>query len=253
MVHAVRGTVREELTAAAITLFQANGYDKTTVDEIAEAAGVARRTFFRHFRSKEDAVFPDHDDCLRRVEEHLNAADARQPPFQLMAGAAHLVLAMYAEDPPLAVRRYQLIREVEPLREREITTTTRYQRVFSEYLHRHQRGPDHHRLLHEVAAATVVATHNYVLRQWLRDGGTGDPHARLDDALRTVSEVYPGWLRAESGTPAGDEVLVLRVRPDTPLWRIAEEIEAATSERGAPSPDAPPASRGTPGNGAPRS
>jgi AcrR family transcriptional regulator len=232
MVHAVRGTVRQELTAAAINLFQANGYDKTTVDEIAEAAGVARRTFFRHFRSKEEAVFPDHDDCLRRVEEHLAAADARQTPFQLMAGAAHLVLAMYTEDPPLAVRRYRLIRGVEPLREREITTTTRYQRVFAEYLHRQQRGNDHHRLLHEVAAATVVATHNYVLRQWLREGGTGDAHARLDSALRTVSEAYPAWLRAESGTPAGDEVLVLRVRPNTPLWRIAEEIEAAAGPGG---------------------
>src|SRR5205807_8371742 len=75
----MRTPVRRELTAAAIRLFQKNGYDQTTVDEIAEAAGVARRTFFRYFRSKEDAVFPDHDDCLRRVREHLAGADPSRP------------------------------------------------------------------------------------------------------------------------------------------------------------------------------
>jgi AcrR family transcriptional regulator len=230
MVQAVRNTVRQQLSAAAITLFQARGYDQTTVDEIAEAAGVARRTFFRHFRSKEDAVFPDHDECLRRVREHLDAADPARSPFDVMASAAHLVLAMYAEDRELAVRRYRVTREVEPLREREITTTSRYQRVFAEYLYRRLRGRDQQRLVQEVAGAVVVATHNFVLRQWLRDGGTGDVHARLDRALQGVAEALPRWLETQSGAGARrvpDEVLVLRIRPDTPLWRIAEEIEAA--------------------------
>ncbi len=52
------------------------GYEATTVDEIAARAGVARRTFFRHFRSKEEAIFPDHDDTLIRAEAVLNAAPA---------------------------------------------------------------------------------------------------------------------------------------------------------------------------------
>jgi AcrR family transcriptional regulator len=226
----MRGTVRQELTAAAIHLFHTNGYERTTVDEIAEAAGVARRTFFRYFRSKEDAVFPDHDDCLRRVRESLDTADPQRPPFVVMSEAAHLVLGMYAADRQLAVARYRVTREVEALREREITTTSRYQRLFAEYLHKRLRGRDEQRLLQEVAGAAVVATHNFVLRQWLRDGGTGDPHARLDAGLRTVSHSFPRWLSTQSGAPSsGDdgEVLVLRVRPDTPLWRIAEEIEAA--------------------------
>src|SRR5262249_40611565 len=136
-----------------------------------------------------------------------------------------------AADRKLAVARYRVTREVEVLREREITTTSRYQRVFVEYLRRRLGGREHERLLHEAAAATLVATPNFVLRQWLRRGGTGDPHARLDAALRTVGESFPRWLTTQAGTPARgdavDEVLVLRVRPDTPMWRIAEEIEAA--------------------------
>src|SRR5947209_5584133 len=136
------GTVRRDLSTAAINLFLANGYDRTTADDIAEAAGVARRTFFRYFRTKEDAVFPDHDACLKRVEEQLSRADPAQPPLEALGAAGHLVLAMYAEDAPTSVRRYQVIREVEPLRERELIATSRYQRAFTEYLHRRLRGRD---------------------------------------------------------------------------------------------------------------
>jgi AcrR family transcriptional regulator len=224
------GTVRRDLSTAAINLFLANGYDRTTVDDIAEAAGVARRTFFRHFRTKEDAVFPDHDACLRRVQEYLSRVDPAQPPLAAAGAAAHLVLAMYTEDAQASVRRYQVIREVEPLRERELIATSRYQRAFAEYLHRRLPGRETERLLHELAGTAVVAAHNFVLRQWLREGGTGDVHARYDAALRTLAGRFPEWLRVHGGvdTPERpDEVMVLMLRPDTPQWRIAQEIEAA--------------------------
>ena len=64
---AQRLKMRRELAAAAMELFATKGYEATTVDEIAATAGVARRTFFRHFRSKEEAIFPDHDDTLVRA------------------------------------------------------------------------------------------------------------------------------------------------------------------------------------------
>ncbi|MFC7656445.1 TetR family transcriptional regulator [Pseudonocardia benzenivorans] len=53
-----RAEVRGELVRAALTLFTEKGYDETTVDDVAAAAGVGRRTFFRYFRGKEDAVSP---------------------------------------------------------------------------------------------------------------------------------------------------------------------------------------------------
>ncbi len=225
-----RTTVRHDLSTAAIDLFLANGYLRTTVDDIAGAAGVARRTFFRYFRSKEDAVFPDHDACLARVEEHLSRIEPTRPPLVAAGEAAHLVLAMFAGDAQASVRRYQVIREVEPLRERELIATSRYQRAFTDYLHRRLPGRKTERLLHELAGTAVVAAHNYVLRQWLREGGTGDVHARFDTALRTLAGRFPEWLRRQGGVvdpERPDEVMVLMLRPDTPQWRIAREIEAA--------------------------
>jgi AcrR family transcriptional regulator len=238
--------VRHDLTVAAIELFATRGYDDTTVDEIAARAGVARRTFFRHFRTKEDAVFPDHDAYIKRIEAFVDAASTVDAALDVIGRAAHLVLAMYADDPATAVRRYDLTRRVEPLREREITASSRYQRVFAEYLHRRSAGADEARLSDEarlgdearlrdeVAAAAVVAAHNQVLRQWLRAGGTGDPHPRLEEALRSVAAMIGPWLaggRAAAlggpGDVAAEEVVVVVMPRGTPMWRVVQHVEAA--------------------------
>jgi AcrR family transcriptional regulator len=220
-----RRGVRDNLTTAAIGLFRTNGYDGTTVDAIAEAAGVARRTFFRYFRTKEDAVFPDHDECLRRVELLLHDGDAGAPALLAIRAAAHLVLAMYADDPATAVQRYELTRHVVPLRERELTATSRYQRVFTEHL-RHRRGAgEPGGLRDEVIAAAVVAAHNHVLRQWLREGGTADAHARLDAALDAVEARLGPWLAGRPPAGRDEDVMVVAVRRGTPIWRIVQTLE----------------------------
>ncbi|UWP85511.1 TetR family transcriptional regulator [Dactylosporangium fulvum] len=223
---------RHDLTAAAIELFLTKGYDETTVDEIAEAAGVARRTFFRHFRSKEDVVFPDHDECLTRVEQILTGADPAQRPMAAIASATHLVMDMYADDPAASVQRYRLTRHVAALRDREITATSRYQRVFTSYLNRRSGGRPHSRLPDEVAAAAVVAAHNHVLRQWLRDGGKGDVRTELDRALTAVEASLGPWL---AGEPAGastpdEQVVVVIMRRGTPMWRVVQEVKATAAD-----------------------
>src|SRR5207248_72377 len=121
--------------------------------------------------------------------------------------------------------------QVEPLRERELIATSRYQRAFVEYLNRRLPGRETERLLHELAGMAVVGAHNFVLRQWLREGGNGDVHARFDTALQTLAGRFPEWLRMQGGVAEPerpDEVMVLMLRPDTPQWRIAQEIKAAT-------------------------
>ncbi|WP_329277493.1 TetR family transcriptional regulator [Streptomyces sp. NBC_01451] len=69
---------RDALLRAALTLFTSNGYESTTVDEIAEAVEVSQRTFFRYFAGKEDAAFAVH----RIAEEHFIQAVRDRPPHE---------------------------------------------------------------------------------------------------------------------------------------------------------------------------
>ncbi|GEB52616.1 TetR family transcriptional regulator [Streptomyces cacaoi] len=224
-------------------LFATKGYETTTVDEIAATAGVARRTFFRHFRSKEEAIFPDHDDTLVRAQAVLDAAPPHENPLDTVCRGIKEVMKMYAASPKGSVARYKLTREVPALREREIASVARYERLFTRYLLGHFDEEAHRDgvsgydepLLAEVAASAVVTAHNHVLRRWLRSGGVGDVEAQLDHAFAIVRRTFGtgfGASRPASGTPAAtaerrDEVLVTVARTDAPLGEIMATIERA--------------------------
>ncbi|MFD8573345.1 TetR family transcriptional regulator [Streptomyces sp. NPDC059639] len=242
---AQRLKMRRELAAAAMELFATKGYEATTVDEIAAAAGVARRTFFRHFRSKEEAIFPDHDDTLVRAEAVLNAAPPHEHPLDTVCRGIKEVMKMYASSPTVAVERYRLTREVPTLREAEIASVARYERLFTRYLLGHFDEEAHHDgnddpLLAEVAASAVVTAHNHVLRRWLRAGGQGDVETQLDHAFAIVRRTFGTGIGA-GRTPAveapaaqvshSDEVLVTVARTDAPLSEVMRTIEGALRNR----------------------
>ncbi|MFI9271779.1 TetR family transcriptional regulator [Kitasatospora sp. NPDC052896] len=217
---AQRQQMRQDLATAAMELFAGQGYEETTVDQIAAAAGVARRTFFRYFRSKEEAIFPDHDDTLVRVADLLASAEPEEHPLDVVCRGIKEVLRMYASTPGVSVARYQLIRQVPALREREIAVVARYERLFTRYLlgrfeaavgtaaegARDERGAERDRvaaippgwqhggdddsMLAEVSAAAVVAAHNHVLRRWLRAGGHGDVEAQLDHSFEVIRGTF---------------------------------------------------------------
>ena len=243
---AQRLKMRRELAAAAMELFTTKGYEATTVDEIAAAAGVARRTFFRHFRSKEEAIFPDHDDTLVRAEAVLNAAPAHEHPLDTVCRGIKEVMRMYAAQPEISVQRYKLTREVPTLREAEIASVARYERLFTRYLlghfdeHAHDDDANDDPLLAEVAASAVVTAHNHVLRRWLRAGGQGDVESQLDHAFAIVRKTFGTGIGAEreaaprtapaSATTQG-EVLVTVARTDAPLHEVMRAIEQALKDR----------------------
>ncbi len=248
---AQRLKMRRELAAAAMELFATKGYEATTVDEIAAAAGVARRTFFRHFRSKEEAIFPDHDDTLVRAEAVLNAAPPHEHPLDTVCRGIKEVMKMYAASPAVSVERYRLTREVPTLREREIASVARYERLFTRYLLGHFDERDHHDgnddpLLAEVAASAVVTAHNHVLRRWLRAGGKGDVEAQLDHAFAIVRETFGTGIGAgrpgSSAQPASSapstpgpaatasaqgDVVIAVARTDAPLDEVMRTIQQA--------------------------
>ncbi|MGB3302745.1 TetR/AcrR family transcriptional regulator [Gordonia sp. (in: high G+C Gram-positive bacteria)] len=158
---------RMHVVAESIRLFAERGYEATPVDDIAAAAGVSRRTLFRQFRSKEDLIFADHESLLTQVDEHLSFAEAAgEDPWWAVCAAAELVFDHFAAVRELAVRRYRIVAQVPALRDRELVTTYRYQRVFEDYLRRCL--PDVPRVRIVAFASAVTGVHNYLLRSMVR-------------------------------------------------------------------------------------
>lgn len=199
-----RGTA-ERLREAAFELFSAQGFEATTVDDIAQRARVGRTTYFRHFRTKEDVVFPDHPTLAAAVAARLDAAADEEPPATAITEAALVVLREYVGEGERSRARYRLVRSVEPLRARELASTQPYQRAFGRYLRRVLGDADSGldaEVLAEVLAAGVIAAHNNILRRWLRSE-CEDPEAEL---RAVVAELFRRWsapARTSEGTPAG--------------------------------------------------
>ncbi|MGK3207871.1 TetR/AcrR family transcriptional regulator [Amycolatopsis sp. MEPSY49] len=185
---------KDRLTEAAFALFAERGYDRTTVDDITERAGVGRTTFFRAFRTKEDVIFPDHEVLLGAIEERLRGSTDRTALIAVTEGA-RLVLRHYLAEGERASTRYRLTRSVPALRDREIAGVQQYHRLFHRFLHGWLGGGADTALRAELMAGAVVTAHNHVLRRWLR-GQSSDPEAEFDTAMASAVGLF---------THAGDD------------------------------------------------
>jgi AcrR family transcriptional regulator len=199
-------SVRERLSTAAFALFDERGYEHSTVDDIAERAGVGRMTFFRAFPSKDDVIQPDHVVILGAVRARL-AASTRETSPLAVSDSARLVLRHYLGEGDVARSRYKLTSSVPALRHREAASVQQYQRVFRDFLHGWMGGGPETGLTAELMATSVVTAHNYVLRRWLR-GLTAQPEAELDAAMAQVMTLFAGLrpkmpsVRPDSCSPA---------------------------------------------------
>jgi mycofactocin system transcriptional regulator len=105
----IRAETRARIEQAALDLFLRDGFEQVTIDDIAEAAGIGRRTFFRYFATKADAVWGDFDAHVRRLAELL-ARSGSQTPVLGSICAAYVEVNDYAgEELPLLRERMQLI------------------------------------------------------------------------------------------------------------------------------------------------
>jgi mycofactocin system transcriptional regulator len=89
-------TTRRELERVAVALFAERGFDQTTVEDIARAGGIGRRTFFRYFESKNDVIWGEFDVQLARMGEAFAALPDDVP---LMDGIVRVVVAVNRYDP----------------------------------------------------------------------------------------------------------------------------------------------------------
>jgi len=219
MTDVASSAAHDAVVAAALELFVQHGFEQTSVEQIAKAAGVSRSTFFRQFGGKEDVVFADHEAILAMMRDYLGRPHA--DPWQAVCEASLKVYRHFAADPVLARRRYAVVRQVPALRDREIVAVFRYERLFDEYLRQALPGLDP--LIAVSFAAEVTAIHNHVLRRLIR-GTKRVPasvlRAALDDALHRF-----GVGAAAASSP--DDVVVAVFPRRMPVAEVARRLRGS--------------------------
>jgi TetR/AcrR family transcriptional regulator, regulator of mycofactocin system len=178
----VRSETRTRIEQAALDLFARKGFEQVTTDEIADAAGISRRTFFRYFATKADAVWGDFGSHVDRLDRLLATARTDQPVLASIC-AAYVEVNDYAvTDLPMLRQRMALILGEPALQAHSQVRYSDVDRVVAQHVARRTgQAPD--ALLPRLVATTTRAAATTAFEVWLADGTTSlgdDLHAAFD-------------------------------------------------------------------------
>ncbi|GAA2367551.1 helix-turn-helix domain-containing protein [Streptomyces carpaticus] len=182
-----RSAARAEIAATAVRLFAEHGFEATTVDQIAAAVGISRRSFFHYFGSKEDVVLGDTD----ALGETVRAALEARPPEESAWTAireAFKELRRHAGSEKEQLILAGIHDQAPSLRARHLEKHLRWQELLAPEIQRRlglppSPDPDP-RALAFVAAA--LACLDAAVDAWYRSGGTDDIERLFTDAVATL-------------------------------------------------------------------
>jgi AcrR family transcriptional regulator len=153
------------MKTAAFELFATQGFANVTVAQIAERAGVTKRTFFRHFDTKEDVLFTDAPSFLAELIQAMRATPPDASPREMMMAAAERLGQIFEADRDLHRQRAGVIGTEPTLRERELLTDQQWGEALAAELV--ERGAP--QLDARVLAATVTTTLRIMYDDWVKD------------------------------------------------------------------------------------
>ncbi len=179
-------TSRAQISAIAIDLFTTRGFDETSVDDVAEAVGIARRTLFRYYPSKNAIAWGDFDSHLAAMRTLL----AQIPPTEPIADALQQALISFNEVPSTELaghrRRMALLLGVPALQAHSMLMYAEWRQVIAEFCaHRLSlRDADH---LPQTIAWMCLGIALAAYEQWLAEPGA-DLETLIIAGSRTLAE-----------------------------------------------------------------
>lgn len=184
-------TTRAELEQIALELFARHGFEATTVDDIAAAAGIGRRTFFRYYASKNDVVWGEFEEGLSALRVRLSGTHPERPLLDALCDA---VLAFNRLDPahaPWHRNRMALVLTVPALQAHSTLRYSAWRAVIAEFVAaRLDQAPSD--LLPQLVAHLCLGAALTAYEQWLRQ-----PEADLQALLAAALRALDGsWARS---------------------------------------------------------
>lgn len=183
-----RSTTHAEMAKVALDLFARNGFEATTVEDIAATIHVGRRTLFRYFPSKNDIVWGDFDLVLQRLRHHLDESTPDEPVMQAIARSV-VASNSYPDDelPDLRIR-IRLITSVPALQGHSMVRYAEWREVVAEYA-AERLGLAPGDLVPTVIAHAVLATSMAAFVSWVT-GAEDDLATSLRRAFELLGDGF---------------------------------------------------------------
>ncbi|WP_395403307.1 TetR/AcrR family transcriptional regulator [Arthrobacter sp. UC242_113] len=180
-----RAVVRSLLARTALEQFAAKGYDNTTVEEVAAAAGVSRRTLFNYFRSKEDLALSGLAEQGELIAGRFAERPADEDPWASLRAAFQVL----EEIDTTAERRLEFVTLLfgnESLRAGHAEKQARWQDLLTPLIEPRLPASDRRTLEARVIAAAAITCLQAALEEWVRQGGRVDLFELYDTAVHAV-------------------------------------------------------------------
>ena len=188
-----RADTRARVEQAALDLFTVKGFEQVIIDDVAAAAGISRRTFFRCFATKADAVWGDFAAHVTRLERLLAATDPAQPVLASVC-AAYVEVNDYSEaELPLLRQRMQLILTEPALLAHSQLRYADVDRVVAEHVAR-RTGTAPGDLVPRLVAVSSRAAATTAFEFWLADERT-PLGQQLREAFAQLTAGFPALAR----------------------------------------------------------
>ena len=172
----------------ALQLFADRGFEETTLEDIAAAAGVSRRTLFRYYASKNDMVWGDFDFVLTRLREELEATRADEPIMVALARAVVASNRYEPEDLPELRIRLTLISTVPALQAHSMLRYEAWRRVVAEFVAR-RLGLAVDDLVPQTVGWAALGASMAAFVRWVgHPGGDLEAHLRRSYAVLVAGE-----------------------------------------------------------------
>jgi len=180
-----REVVRSLLARTALELFAENGYDNTTVEEVAAAAGVSRRTLFNYFRTKEDLALNGLAEQGELIAERYAARPAGEDLWSSLR-AAFQVLEEIDTTPERRLEFVTLLFGSESLRAGHAEKQARWQDLLAPLIEPRLPASGHRALEARAIAGTAITCLQAALAEWVEQGGRVDLFGLYDIAVRAA-------------------------------------------------------------------
>jgi AcrR family transcriptional regulator len=179
--------IRQELAEAAVTLFYENGYERTTIEDIAAAVEVSPRTVYRYFATKDELVVALSHANFEAFLAALRARPPQESPTDAVRAAVSLSLAPLWRESAWRARSFlTLIRDTPVLRARWVEEAYDAQRQLAAVLGERE-GTSHIDLQHLIAAGAITLAINTALQEWADQRKVKTPEGFVDEALSLLA------------------------------------------------------------------